>query len=116
MKKGNSPNSKNGLDRELSVPGAFKLDPLQPVKPILFFKFPNFALSYWGPSLGSNFDWRMAPPIAVANRVGGLERRCGARLINRGFEKRESNSCVHYEIRFHLIYSIKRFREALLKF
>ena len=42
MGKGNSHNSRNGLDRGVSVPGAFKLDHLHPVKPILFFKFYNF--------------------------------------------------------------------------
>ena len=42
MRKGNSSNSRNGLEREVSVPGAFKLDHLQPVKPILFSKFYNF--------------------------------------------------------------------------
>ena len=42
MRKGNSPNSRNGLDRGVSVPGAFKLDHLHPVKPILFPKFYNF--------------------------------------------------------------------------
>ena len=52
-KKGNSLNSRNGLDREVSVPGAFKLDHLQPVKPILFLKFSKFctfilgAISYY---------------------------------------------------------------------
>ena len=35
MGKGNSPNSRNGWDRGVSVPGAFKLDHLQPFKPIL---------------------------------------------------------------------------------
>ena len=42
MREGNSPNSRNGLDRGVSVPGAFKLDHLHPVKPILFSKFYNF--------------------------------------------------------------------------
>ena len=42
MRKGNSPNSRIGLDRGVSVPGAFKLDHLHPVKPILFSKFYNF--------------------------------------------------------------------------
>ena len=42
MRKGNSSNSRNGLDRGASVPGAFKLDHLHPVKPILFSKFSNF--------------------------------------------------------------------------
>merc|ERR1711950_38121 len=42
MGKGNSPNSRNGLDRGVSVPGAFKLDHLQPAKPILFSKFYSF--------------------------------------------------------------------------
>ena len=42
MRKGNSPNSRNGLDRGVWVPGAFKLDHLHPVKPILFSKFYNF--------------------------------------------------------------------------
>ena len=41
MRKGNSPNSKKGWFRGVSVPGAFKLDHLQPVKPILFSKFYN---------------------------------------------------------------------------
>ena len=42
MRNGSSLNSRNGLDRGVSVPGAFKLDHLQPVKPILFNKFYNF--------------------------------------------------------------------------
>ena len=42
MRKGNSSNARNGLDRGVSVPGAFKLDHLHPVKPILFSKFYNF--------------------------------------------------------------------------
>ena len=42
MRKGNSPNSRKGLDRGVSVPGAFKLDHLHPVKQILFSKFYNF--------------------------------------------------------------------------
>ena len=43
MRKGNSSNSRNGLDRGVWVPGAFKLDHLHPVKPILFSKFYNFS-------------------------------------------------------------------------
>ena len=39
VRKGSSPNSRIGLDRGVSVPGAFKLDHLHPVKPILFSKF-----------------------------------------------------------------------------
>ena len=36
----------------ISVPGAFKLDHLQPVEPILFCKFYNFCTPlYWGPIL-----------------------------------------------------------------
>ena len=42
MRKKNSPNSRNGLVRGVSVPWAFKLDHLHPVKPILFSKFYNF--------------------------------------------------------------------------
>ena len=42
MGKGNSSNSKTGWEKGISVPGAFKLDHLQPVKPILFSKFSNF--------------------------------------------------------------------------
>ena len=42
MRKGNSSNSRNGLDRGVCVPGAFKLDHLHPLKPILFSKFFNF--------------------------------------------------------------------------
>ena len=47
MRKGNSHNSRNGLDRGGSEPGAFKLDHLQHVKPILFkqiFIFFTFML------------------------------------------------------------------------
>ena len=36
MRKGNSSNFKLRWDRGVSVPGAFKLDHLQPFKPILF--------------------------------------------------------------------------------
>ena len=42
MRKGNSSNFQYGPDRGVSVPGAFKLDHLQPFKPILFPKFFNF--------------------------------------------------------------------------
>ena len=42
----NSPNSQYGGDWGVSVPGAFKLDHLQPFKPILFWNFSNFWLSY----------------------------------------------------------------------
>ena len=47
MGKGNSPNSRNGCHREFSVPGAFKLDHLQPLKPILFPKFSNYYLHFY---------------------------------------------------------------------
>ena len=39
MRKGNSHNSRNGQDRGVCVPGAFKLDHLHPVEPLLFWKF-----------------------------------------------------------------------------
>ena len=42
LRKGNSPNSRNGLDRGVRAPGAFKLDHLQPFAPIIFLKFYNF--------------------------------------------------------------------------
>ena len=42
MRNGNSPNFRIEVDRGVSVPGAFKLDHLHPVKPILFSKFFNF--------------------------------------------------------------------------
>ena len=51
MRKANSPNSRNGQDRGVSVPGAFKLDHFHPVKPILFPNFTTFSLSYWRPIL-----------------------------------------------------------------
>ena len=53
MRKGNSPNFRNGLDRGVWVPGAFELDHLQPAKPILISKISNFftfileAISYY---------------------------------------------------------------------
>ena len=46
LRKGNSPNKRNGPDRGFSVPGTFKLEHLQPVKPILFRNFSNFWLWY----------------------------------------------------------------------
>ena len=42
MGKGNSPNFKIGWDRGVWVPGAFKLDHLQSIEPILFWNFSNF--------------------------------------------------------------------------
>ena len=39
VRKGNSSHSKNGYDRGISVLGTFKLDHLQPLKPILFWQF-----------------------------------------------------------------------------
>ena len=51
ISKGNSPNSKIEWDRGVSVPGTFKLDHLQPVEPILFWKFSYFSTFI----LGSHF-------------------------------------------------------------
>ena len=42
IRKGNSPISKIGWDWGVSVPGAVKLDHLQPFKPILFWNFSNY--------------------------------------------------------------------------
>ena len=42
MGNGESPNSRIEWEWQLWVPGAFKLDHLHPVKPILFSKFYNF--------------------------------------------------------------------------
>ena len=61
MRKGNSPNSKNGWCRGVSVPGAFKLDHLQPVKPILFSKFSNF------------FTFILERPILITPERGRLK-------------------------------------------
>ena len=47
MGKRNSSNPKIGWQRGVSVPGAFKLDHLHPIKPLLSWKFSNFLLSYW---------------------------------------------------------------------
>ena len=43
LREGNSPNSKNGWDSGVSVPGAFKLNHLQPVNPILLQILPHFS-------------------------------------------------------------------------
>ena len=40
--KGNSSNPKIAWERGFSVPGVFKLDHVQPIKPILFQKIVNF--------------------------------------------------------------------------
>ena len=42
MGKGNSPNSKTEWDRGFPVPCAFKLDHLQPIKPLLCPEISNF--------------------------------------------------------------------------
>ena len=42
MGRGNSSNLKTEWERGFSVPGAFKLDHLQPIKPLLFPNFYNF--------------------------------------------------------------------------
>ena len=42
MRKGNSHNFQYGSDRGVSVPGAFKLDHLHPLEPILFPKIFTF--------------------------------------------------------------------------
>ena len=52
-RKGETENGKIELsqpecERGISVPGAFKLDHLQPVEPILFCKFSNFLHFYTG--------------------------------------------------------------------
>ena len=70
MGKGNSPNLRNGQDREVCVPGAFKLDHLQPFAPIKFWElqdlpFPILAL--WG-----NKNW---PPQYKGEKVGKFERQ-----------------------------------------
>ena len=45
MRDGKSPNPRNELDRGFSVPGAFKLDYLQPFKPIWLWQFSkNFTV------------------------------------------------------------------------
>ena len=42
LRKGKSFNFRNGQDRGVWVPGAFKLEHWQPVKPLLFQQFSNF--------------------------------------------------------------------------
>ena len=61
MRKGNSPNSRNGLDG-VSVPAAFKLDHLQSIKPLLFRYFCNFYTCI----LGDHFLFR-GPIIGKGN-------------------------------------------------
>ena len=57
LRKGNSNNSWNGWDRGVSVPGAFKLDHLQPFKPILFWQFLICFILILGGKFGrSEFD------------------------------------------------------------
>ena len=47
IRKGNSSNLKSWWDRGFSVPGAFKLDHLHPIKPLFPLRFSTFSLSYW---------------------------------------------------------------------
>ena len=42
MGKGKSSNFKTEREKDFSMPGAFKLDHLQPIKPLLFPNFYNF--------------------------------------------------------------------------
>ena len=51
MRKGSSPNFKTEWDRGFSVSVAFKLGPLQPIRPLLFPNFCNFFIFI----LGSHF-------------------------------------------------------------
>ena len=60
MGEGKSPNFRNGRERGVWVPGAFKLDHLQPVKPILFSKFSNF------------FTFMLERPILITPERGRL--------------------------------------------
>ena len=61
LRKGNSPNFRNGWDRGVWVPGAFKLDNLQPVKPLLFPQFSNF------------FTFILERPILITPERGRLK-------------------------------------------
>ena len=66
MRKGNSSNFQYGPDRGVSVPGAFKLDHLQPFKPILFWKIFNFFHFILGsqfllPQRANNGSWENFP-------------------------------------------------------
>ena len=83
-RKGNSSNFKIGWDRGVSVPGAFKLDHLQPFEPILSQKIFNFFTFI----LGGQF---LLPQRANnENRVftqlwNWMRQRClGARAIQSG--------------------------------
>ena len=79
MRKGNSSNFQYGPYRWVSVPGAFKLDHLQPVEPILFWKFSNFSTFI----LGSQFllpqranyekgEFSQLPKLALWGNKNGL--------------------------------------------
>ena len=74
MRKGNSSNFQYGPDRGVSVPGAFKLDHLQPFKPILFRKIFNFFHFILGsqfllPQRANNGSWENFPfPIWIRLR------------------------------------------------
>ena len=62
MGKGNSSNFKIGWDSGFSVLGAFKLDHLQPIQPLLFWKFSNFFSFILGgqfllPQRANNGKW-----------------------------------------------------------
>ena len=55
--------TRNGWETGVSVPGAFKLDHLEPVKPILFPKFNNF------------FTFILERPILITPERGWLKMR-----------------------------------------
>ena len=51
MRKGNSPNSKNGWYRGVSVPGALNWTICRLLSQLCSSNFPTFALLYWRPIL-----------------------------------------------------------------
>ena len=85
--KGNSSNFQFGWDWGISVPGAFKLDHLQTFKPILFWNFSNFSLSYRGAhsyyprglimdkgnSSNSQYGWDWGVSMSGASKLDHLQ-------------------------------------------
>ena len=63
MGKGNSSNLKTEWDRGFTVPGAFKLDHLQPIERLLFPYFCNFSTFI----LGSQFLYPRGPIMGKGN-------------------------------------------------
>ena len=77
MGKGNSPNFKTGWDRGVWVPGAFKLDHLQPFAPLTFSNYSIFFTFILGRPILITPEGQLSEmgilPTSKQNETGGFQ-------------------------------------------